>query len=73
MSKHALSINGKREHFSVEDFMVVARLINCRKPEMIISEVREGVARWAEFAAAAGVREEMVRKIGESILIDVDL
>lgn len=73
VSKHALSINGKREHFSVEDFMVVARLINCRKPEMIISEVREGVARWAEFAAAAGVREEMVRKIGESILIDVDL
>lgn len=72
VSRHALSINGKREHFSVEDFMVVARLINCRKPEMIISEVREGVARWAEFAATAGVSEEMERKIGENIMKDVN-
>ena len=72
VSRHALSINGKREHFRVEDFMVVARLINCRKPEMIISEVREGVARWAEFAATAGVSEDMERKIGENIMKDVN-
>lgn len=72
VSKHALSINGKREHFSVEDFMVVARLINCRKPETIICEVREGVARWVDFATAAGVSEEMERNIEENILFDVN-
>lgn len=71
VSRHALSINGKREHFNTEDFMTVAGLINCRKPEAIIKEVQDGVARWGEFAAVAGVSEEMKRKIGENIMRDV--
>ena len=72
VSKHALSINGKREHFTTEDFMRVAQLINCRKPETIIGEMRDAVSHWADFAAAAGVSEEMKRKIEEGILRDVD-
>lgn len=72
VSKHALSINGKREHFTTEDFMRVAQLINCRKPETIIGEVRDAVSHWADFAAIAGVSEEMKRKIEEGILRDVD-
>lgn len=71
VSRHALSINGKREHFKTEDFMTVAGLINCRKPEAIIKEVQDTVSHWADFAAVAGVSEEMKRKIGENIMRDV--
>ena len=71
VSRHALSINGKREHFSTEDFMTVAGLINCRKPEAIIKEVQDTVSHWADFAALAGVSEELYNMIGENIMRDV--
>ena len=71
VSRHALSINGKREHFKTEDFMTVARLINCRKPEAIIKEVQDTVSHWADFAALAGVSEELYNMIGENIMRDV--
>lgn len=71
VSRHALSINGKREHFKTEDFMTVAGLINCRKPEAIIKEVQDTVSHWADFAAVAGVSEELYNMIGENIMRDV--
>ena len=71
VSRHALSINGKREHFSIDDFMTVARLINCRKPDTIINEVRDAVSHWADFAAVAGVSDELRRMIAEGIMVDV--
>ena len=37
----------------------------------IINEVQDTVSHWADFAAAAGVSEEMKRKIGENIMRDV--
>lgn len=71
VSRHALSINGKREHFNTEDFMTIAGLINCRKPEAIIKEVQDTVYHWADFAAAARVSEELYNMIGENIMRDV--
>ena len=71
VSSHALSIHFKRERFSVEDFMSVARLINCRRPESIISEVRDVVSHWDDFAAQAGVSDELYKMIKKEILIDV--
>lgn len=72
VSRHALSINGKREHFSVADFMTVARLINCRKPEAIICEVREVVASWTDFAVMAHVDDKLGGMIRENIMSDVE-
>lgn len=72
VSRHALSINGKREQFCTDDFMRVAQLINCRKPEAIIREVRDAVLHWADFASVAGVSEEMKRRIEENLLVDVE-
>ena len=71
VSRHALSMNFKRECFSFADFMAVAKLINCRKPETIISEVRNVVLHWADFADMAHVSEELNRSIQSSIMVDV--
>lgn len=71
VSRHALSINGKREHFTTHDFMTVAKLINCRKPETIIEEVRDAVSHWVDYAAAAHVSDELNSLIQQSIMIDV--
>lgn len=72
VSKHALSINGKREHFLIKDFMSVAELINCRDPEGIINDIRRTVSRWKDFAHTAHVSQELIDTIQKSILVDVD-
>lgn len=72
VSKHALSINSKREHFLVKDLMTIAELINCRNPESIIAEVKDTVSHWSDFAAQAHVDDDLYRMIQESILVDVD-
>lgn len=71
VKRHALSINHKREQFVTDDFMEVAKLINCRKPEAIISEIRDVVAHWQDFMHEACVSEILNNTIKESILIDV--
>lgn len=71
VKRHALSINHKREQFTTSDFMAVAKLINCRKPEAIISEIRDVVAHWQDFMHEACVSEILNNTIKESILIDV--
>ena len=69
---HTLSINHKREQFTLDDFMELAKLINCRKPEAIISEVKNVVSHWQDFAREARVDESLNRMIGSCIMIDVE-
>ena len=71
VKKHALSINFKREQFTVADFMAVAKLINCRKPEEIISEVKNVVSHWQDFMHEACVSDILNDTIKEAILVDV--
>ncbi len=66
--EHQMSLNGKRDGFTVEDFRefgVTASLPRGRA-EAILDEVREAVARWPEHAAAAGVPERDVERIGRT-------
>jgi len=71
VSRHALSINFKRERFVPADFMAVARLINCRRPEAIVAEVRDVVSHWEDFAAMAHVDDGLNKVIHEGIMKDV--
>lgn len=71
VKKHALSINFKREQFNVADFMAVAKLINCRKPEEIISEIKNAVSHWQDFMHEACVSDVLNDTIKEAILIDI--
>lgn len=72
VSKHALSINFKREHFTKSDFMTIAKLINCRKPEAIISQIKNTISCWRDFALQAHVDENLSQTIQNSLLIDVE-
>ena len=69
---HTLSINHKREQFVTDDFMEVAKLINCCKPEAVISEVKNVVSHWQDFAFEAHVDEPLNRMISDNIMVDVD-
>ncbi|MCB1931210.1 MAG: type II toxin-antitoxin system HipA family toxin [Candidatus Accumulibacter sp.] len=67
-SAHQMTLNGKRDGFTLEDFETCARsaLMKRGRAGTIIEEVRAAVLRWPEFAAAAGLADEWREKIRES-------
>lgn len=54
---HQMTLNGKRDGFTRADFAAVAKaaLMKRGRADTILEEVLAAVARWPEFAAAAGV------------------
>jgi serine/threonine-protein kinase HipA len=68
VSRQSLSINGKRQEFSVEDFLAVARQMNIRKAPAIIIDILGIVADWEHYAARTNVDEPMKKHIGENLI-----
>lgn len=62
---HQMTLNGKRDGFTREDFALCARsaLMKRGRAATILEEVQAAVVRWPEFAAAAGVPDEWRDKI----------
>jgi len=67
-SSHQMTINGKRDDFTPEDFRAVARLVSMKRgrAEAIHEEVRSAVGRWMEFAERAGVGQERAERVGRT-------
>jgi serine/threonine-protein kinase HipA len=62
---HQMTLNGKREGFTTDDFEACAKsaLMKRGRAKAIIDEVREAVARWPEFAAQAALADESREQI----------
>jgi serine/threonine-protein kinase HipA len=63
--KHQMSINGKRDGFSLEDMLELAKSggIKTRLAKSMVGEVAEAVGDWALLANEAGVSETTIEKI----------
>jgi serine/threonine-protein kinase HipA len=69
LDTHQMSINGKREHFSVADLRAVAAVAGLPRgrAEAILAEVGDAVAGWREVAAEVGVvDEQLIEQIARS-------
>jgi len=68
LDSHQMSINGKRDGFTVADLRAVARLGGLKRgrAEAILGEVGEVVAGWPSFAEAVGVDEQLTEQIAAS-------
>jgi len=64
-NQHQMSLNGKRDHFSLEDLYAVAENASIPKPDGIIHEVCTAVEQWFEFSAEAGLSKKISSEIGE--------
>lgn len=64
-SSHRMSLAGKRDGVTLEDLKTVAEVASMKRgrAEAIAREVATAVARWREFAAAAGVAPGHVEMI----------
>ena len=56
-ASHQMTMNGKRDNFSKEDFKACARAASMKRgrAETIVNEVMETVLRWRDYADSAGV------------------
>ena len=63
---HQMTLNGKRDGFEAGDFVACGRNASLKRGRAtaILREVQEAVARWPEFADAAGVPEHSAHRIG---------
>ena len=52
---HQMSVNGKRDGFTKDDLLQVARSINVKKPDTVIGEVVAAVDQWRVVADECGV------------------
>ena len=70
---HQMTLNGRREGFSLEDFRACARTASMKRgrAEAILAEVRDAVAGWSRFAGAVGVDEQRAEQIGRTHLLDI--
>ncbi len=60
---HQMSINGKRDNFTLSDFSAVARSINLKNEKNIIQQILDVVSNWSKYAKEAGLSQERIEKI----------
>lgn len=67
VNRHILSINGKTQHITGDDMIIIARAYNVKSPRSIINKAIDVVSEYRRFALRAGVGEEWISKIESEI------
>jgi len=68
VSQHALSINGKRKDITRNDLLVVAKAMNVKKADNIVTQVSEVVNNWPVYAAKANLEQPLKEAIARTLL-----
>ncbi len=69
VNQHQMSLNGKRDHFTREDLLAVAKLItnlSTAKANAIIDHTREVVQQWPQLAEQEALPPELIAMIAAS-------
>ncbi|HZI92482.1 MAG TPA: type II toxin-antitoxin system HipA family toxin [Thermoleophilaceae bacterium] len=71
--QHQMSLNGKRENFTLRDFNEVGRTATLKRgrAEGIVEEVRGVVSRWSNYAAKAAVSEDHTERIQSALRLSL--
>lgn len=67
ISMHQLSLNGKREGFTVEDLLSVGIKMEIPEPQRIIEKVNDVVAGWDDYAKKADVPAKYIETIKKNL------
>jgi serine/threonine-protein kinase HipA len=71
--RHQMSVNGKRDGFTREDFRSCGRTVSLPRgrADRILDSVAEAVAEWRRFAALGGLDDELAERIGTTHRLDL--
>jgi serine/threonine-protein kinase HipA len=67
VSQQTLSINGKRNKITKEDFLSIAKANNIKRGEDIIDDINNTVSNWKDFADKAKVDEKHIDHIKRNL------
>lgn len=67
-SRHQMSINSKRDDFTLQDLHIVADKMGIRKYREIIEEVSSAISKWQSIAKECGVRDVFINEIETNLL-----
>lgn len=72
-SRHQMSLNGKRDNFTIEDFKACAKNASMKRgrAEEIVRQVQELVLQWKHFADKSGVPPEISDGIAKAHRTDI--
>lgn len=67
---HQMSINGKRDKITFDDLLASAMHMGIKKStaKAIISDVKDSIGRWPEFAAKAKISESVSKRIAKAFV-----
>ena len=68
LKAHQMSVNGKRENFSLEDLLAVAKNVAINKPLEIIKKVQDVVTNWEHYARISGIETLQKQQISEQLI-----
>jgi serine/threonine-protein kinase HipA len=68
-NQHQLSANNKRDDFTREDLLTVARNMGIKNALPIVDQVIAVVSNWNNYASEAGVKEVHKKQIGKNLRI----
>ena len=71
VSQHALSINGKRAQHTRDDLLTIARSMNIKKPDQIITDISETVSKWEHYADMQVVDAKKRDAITQTLRLDL--
>ena len=71
-ASHQMTLNGKRDDFTLEDFKACAKSVSMKRgrAETILIEVQETVSRWLDYAEEVGVNPEHRDRIQRTLRLD---
>jgi len=66
-ARHQMTLNGRRDHFSFEDFRALAAAAGLKRgrERVIFNEVRSCLLDWPHYASRAGLPAGTARRIGQ--------
>jgi len=72
-NKHQMSMNGKRDKFTKDDFSACAKNVSMGRGRAleILKEVKAAILKWPDYAKAVGVSAENTKKIMSTHRVDI--
>jgi serine/threonine-protein kinase HipA len=68
VSKHNLSINGKRKDFVLADFIAIAEQNSIRNPKKMLAECIEIVGNWEKYGIQYKVETQLMKAIKQTLI-----
>ena len=68
-NQHQMSANNKRDEFTREDLLAVARNMGIKNARTIVNQIADVISSWNRYASEAGVKKEHMYQIGKNLLV----